>query len=240
VTPEPNAEPDQPGLVHVASHQVCCDDPWEAAYLRFESAEEEIHKFRKRLEQLGAAGWPRDARIVELFCGRGNGLHALEQLGFTRVEGLDLSATLLAQYQGPARCYVGDCRHLPFDDESKDVVIIQGGLHHLPDLPGDLEQTLAEIRRVLVATGVVVIVEPWMTPFLAVVHAACRNRLARRLSPKVDALAIMIEHERATYEAWLGQPSTILAALNQHFEPVQSARSWGKLRYVGRKRAAGC
>src|SRR6266851_3118921 len=41
-------------------------DPWEAAYLRFESPEEEIQKFIKRLTRLGAPQWPRDAEIVEL------------------------------------------------------------------------------------------------------------------------------------------------------------------------------
>src|SRR5439155_8665936 len=47
-------------------------DPWEAAYLRFETPEEEIQKFIGRLNRLGAPQWPRDAEIVELFCGRGN------------------------------------------------------------------------------------------------------------------------------------------------------------------------
>src|SRR5713101_5325649 len=106
-------------------------DPWEAAYLRFEEPEQEIQKFLARLNRLGARQWPRDAEIVELFCGRGNGLVALERLGFTHIEGVDLSPLLVAQYRGPAKCIVGDCRQLPFADRSKDVLIVQGGLHHL-------------------------------------------------------------------------------------------------------------
>src|SRR5437762_12555511 len=51
-------------------------NPWEAAYLRFETPEEEIRKFIGRLNRLGARQWPSDAEIVELFCGRGNGLVA--------------------------------------------------------------------------------------------------------------------------------------------------------------------
>src|SRR5712692_72481 len=116
-------------------------DPWEAAYLRFETPEQEIHKFVSRLRKLGADQWPRDAEIVELFCGRGNGLSALESLGFTRLEGVDLSPRLIAQYRGPAKCVVGDCRQLPFADRSKDVLIVQGGLHHLSTLLDDLDQT---------------------------------------------------------------------------------------------------
>src|SRR5262249_59134828 len=130
-------------------HAALTPDPWEAAYLRFETPEEEIRKFVSRLQKLGAAAWPRDAGFVELFCGRGNGLIALQQLGFARVEGVDLSERLINEYRGPARCSVGDCRQLPFAEQSKDVLIVQGGLHHLTNLPGDLEKTFREMRRVL-------------------------------------------------------------------------------------------
>src|ERR1700681_3167479 len=84
-------------------------DRWEAAYLRFETPEQEIQKFIKRLRKLGAREWQRDSEIVELFCGRGNGLHALERLGFSRLEGVDLSPRLLAKYRGNAKCYEADC-----------------------------------------------------------------------------------------------------------------------------------
>src|SRR4029077_17863706 len=97
-----------------SKHAVPQDDPWEAAYLAFETPEQEIHKFVRRLIKLGAPHWPRDAQIVELFCGRGNGLHALRRLGFTNIEGVDLSPSLLAQYSGDAKCHVSDCRQLPF------------------------------------------------------------------------------------------------------------------------------
>src|ERR1700682_5822683 len=80
-------------------------DPWEAAYLRFETPEEEIRKFTERLRRLGASEWARDANVVELFCGRGNGLHALARLGFRNIEGVDLSPRLLAEYTGEARCF---------------------------------------------------------------------------------------------------------------------------------------
>src|SRR5258708_16052954 len=121
-------------------------DAWEAAYLRFETPEQEIHKFVSRLRKLGAAQWPRGAEIVELFCGRGNGLNALERLGFTHVQGVDLSPRLIAQYRGSAKCFVADCRQLPFADRRKDALILQGGLHHLLALPQDLQKTFSEIH----------------------------------------------------------------------------------------------
>src|SRR5882762_5655493 len=154
-------------------------DPWEAAYLRFETPEQEIRKFIGRLARLGASQWPRDAEIVELFCGRGNGLIALQRLGFTDLEGVDLSPRLLAQFKGSAKCTVADCRQLPFADRSKDILIVQGGLHHLPTLPGDLDQTFEQMHRVLRKDGRVVLVEPWLTSFLRIAHLACDNSVAR-------------------------------------------------------------
>jgi len=197
--------------------QLCCSSPWEEAYARFETPDQEIAKFMRRLRKLGLARCDKSLQVVELFCGRGNGLRALERLGFSKIEGVDLSASLIAQYSGPATCYVCDCRHLPFDDASRDIIVVQGGLHHLPELPADLELTLAEIRRVLRPGGFAVIVEPWLTPFLRFVHTLCRTRLARNAWSKLDDLAIMIEHERDTYERWLANPETIMRVFASSF-----------------------
>jgi SAM-dependent methyltransferase len=211
-------------------------DPWEAAYLRFETPEEEIRKFTERLRRLGVCQWPRETNVVELFCGRGNGLHALSRLGFLNIEGVDLSPRLLAEYKGAARCHAGDCRQLPFADKSKDAAIVQGGLHHLPVLPDDLERVFAELRRVLRPEGRVVFVEPWLTPFLRLVHVVAQNALARRLSVKLDALATMIENERQTYENWLGSPQEISQLARRYFQPEHESFAWGKWNFVGRPR----
>jgi SAM-dependent methyltransferase len=212
-------------------------DPWEAAYARFETPEQEIHKFISRLTEAGAQAWPKGSAVAELFCGRGNGLHALQRLGFSRVTGVDLSARLVAQYTGAAQCIVGDCRSLPFTSHCKDIVIVQGGLHHLPTLPRDLELTFSEIRRVLSKDGRVLFVEPWSTPFLKFVHAVCENPLSRKFSPKLDALATMIHHERRTYEQWLTQPQLILSVGAKHFAPVRQSFRWGKWHFLGTPRA---
>jgi len=209
-------------------------DPWEAAYLRFETPEQEIRKFVRRLRKLGVDRLPREARVVELFCGRGSGLHALERLGFTHLEGVDLSPRLIALYNGIAHCYVCDCRRLPFPDQTRDVLVVQGGLHHLPTLPEDLAQTFAEMQRVLRSDGRVVIVEPWMTPFLRLVHSISAMRLVRRCSAKLDALATMIDYERATYEQWLSKPELILKLARAHFLPLQEEFAWGKWMFVGK------
>lgn len=221
----------KPGL-----HSPCPLSAWEAAYLSFETPEEEIRKFIKRLRRLGAERLPRQAEVLELFCGRGNGLRALERLGFKRLQGVDLSISLLSHYHGPARILAGDCRHLPYPDRCKDAVVAQGGLHHLLSLPHDLEQTFGEVRRVLRTGGRVMFVEPWLTPFLTWVHWAAGKKVVRRYSPKMDAFQVMFEHERRTYEQWLRQPQLILKSARAHFSPSYESFAWGKWNFAGTPR----
>lgn len=207
---------------------------WEAAYIRFETPEQEVRKFIARLRHLGAATWPKDAAVVELFCGRGGGLVALDRLGFSRVHGIDLSPRLLVLHQRRGRCAVGDCRHLPVHSLSHDLAIVHGGLHHLATLPDDLELTVGEVRRILKPGGLFIVVEPWETPFLEFVHRVGSRTVTRRLSQRMDALMTMIEHERHTYEQWLSQPQSIIAILTSAFEPIRMDQRWGKLLFVGR------
>ena len=209
---------------------------WEAAYCRFETPEEEIRKFTRRLRYLGSADWSHELKIVELFCGRGSGLCALERLGFSSLEGVDLSTRLAESYKGRATIHLGDCRQLPFEDHSRDILIVQGGLHHLPTLPDDLDKTLSECRRVLKTNGRLIFVEPWQTPFLYFVHASCRTSLLRRLNSKIDALATMIQYERSTYESWLNHPELVLSSLQTHFDPYRVRIMWGKIYFAGRPR----
>ena len=107
--PGPNARITE----HVPRGQICCDPAWESAYERFETAEQEIQKFIGRLERFGFESFPRDVQIAEIFCGRGNGLIALERMGFQSVVGLDLSDSLLEQYTGPFPLHLANCTDIP-------------------------------------------------------------------------------------------------------------------------------
>lgn len=218
---------------HVATGQMCCDPEWEAAYERFETPEQEIAKFTGRLKRFGFDSLARDARINEIFCGRGGGLVALERLGFTNVEGTDLSDTLLAQYRGGATLHLADCLKMPFDDDTYDIVIVQGGLHHLPKIPGDLDRCLGEVKRILKPNGTFYVVEPWRTPFLTFVHFVTDQPIVRKIYAKGDALAAMAERERVTYEQWLGMPDEVIAVFAKHFIAQKQQTAWGKLAFVG-------
>jgi SAM-dependent methyltransferase len=221
------------------SSVLCCDPIWEDAYRRFETPDEEVRKFRRRLDAIGAPRWPRESRILEFCCGRGNGLRALTSLGFTELSGVDLSEDLLQTYDGPARLYLGDCRDLRLPSQSLDIVIVQGGLHHLPDLAVDLERTLAEVRRVLKPSGRFFVVEPWDTPFLRFVHVCSELPAFRRRWEKLDAFATMFERERKTYESWLGHSNVILSLLHRYFRVESERMAWGKLIFLGRPMPSG-
>jgi hypothetical protein len=91
-------------------------------------------------------------------------------------------------------------------------------------------------NRVLKNDGLLVVVEPWLTPFLSFVHAVSRNSIARRLSRKVDAFATMAHYEQQTYEQWLGQPKVILNLLQKYFHADLCSFEWGKLIFVGRRK----
>jgi SAM-dependent methyltransferase len=227
-----------PSVVCWETGTVCEDEAWEAAYARFETPEEEIRKFVKRYRRLGLNALARSSQIVELFCGRGNGLKALERMGFESLEGVDLSPGLTEQYFGRAQLYVGDCRKLRFDNSSKDLVIIQGGLHHLPSLPSDVERVFSEIDRILRPDGRVAIVEPWLTPFLRFVHAVSASHAMRRVWPKLDALASMNEREQVTYDAWLSQPQLISRLMAKYFVPERQFSRLGKIFFLGRPRGS--
>lgn len=217
---------------HVAAGQLCCDPEWEAAYKRFETPAQEIAKFIGRLKRFGFESIDRNARIVEVFCGRGNGLVALEQMGFENLEGVDLSDSLLEEYDGQALLHLADCLELPLEESSYDIAIVQGGLHHLPQLPEDLNRSLQGIRRVLKPGGKFYVIEPWRTPFLTFAHFVTELSLMRKLYAKGDALAIMTERERVTYEQWLGAPHEVRSSFEEHFEIESWSTTWGKLAAV--------
>jgi ubiquinone/menaquinone biosynthesis C-methylase UbiE len=206
---------------------------WEQAYERFETPEQEQRKFRRRLRRLGERHWGREQRVLEICSGRGNGLMAWQRLGFSRVFGVDLSRALVARSAVREHCVVGDACHLPVRSASQDVAIIQGGLHHLPSFD-EVRGALAEMRRVLTPNGRAIVIEPWTTPFLRVVHFVAERRLSRAVSKKLDAFAAMRDEERPTYEAWLARPEDILAAIGAEFETLSIRRRYGKLEFLGR------
>jgi ubiquinone/menaquinone biosynthesis C-methylase UbiE len=201
---------------------------WERAYQAFETPDEELAKFLGRLRELGADRWDRQSRVLEVCSGRGAGLRAWSAIGFRDVIGVDYSHALVAGHRGPGRCVLGDVRAIPLDSGSRDIVAVQGGLHHLFSFV-DVDRALGEMCRILTPGGRIIIIEPWLTPFLSVVHAVSERPLARRFWQKLEAFNTMREEERETYERWLNAPDEILAIIRRHVVPQLLRRRWGKL-----------
>jgi ubiquinone/menaquinone biosynthesis C-methylase UbiE len=210
---------------------------WEDAYIRFETPAEEIAKFQKRLNRFNQQAWARDTQIVELFCGSGRGLVALESLGFKNLTGIDISPRLLQQYEGCGKTITADCRSIPLPDNKFDIAIVQGGLHHLQTLKKDLPTSLKEVNRILKPGGRFYVVEPWLTPFLKFVHFVTLDfRLFNRISGKFSAFHDMVRLEEDTYIPWLSSPNWIKAEFLQVFDAESVKIGWGKLSATYRTR----
>lgn len=103
----------------------------------------------------------RDARILEVGCGRGGGaarLHATH--GARSVTGLDVSESAIeassCRFRDPGlRFLAGDAAALPFEDASFEVVFSVESSHCYPDV----EVFLSEAHRVLIADGVLLLAD---------------------------------------------------------------------------------
>jgi SAM-dependent methyltransferase len=214
---------------------VCCNERWESAYRKFETSDEEKEKFRKRFIRLGIDKLPRDSVIVDLFCGRGNGLAVLKEWGFTDLTGVDLSPDLLRLCPNGIRRVVADCTELRFASGTVDVFIVQGGLHHLPCLEETLPKCLSGIHDALKSSGRFVVVEPCNTLFLRLIHFGTRLSWVRNWFPKADAFATMVEEEMTTYVAWLAQPRWIIQSFRNSFGKLRVMKRWGKFFIIAQK-----
>ena len=115
------------------------------------------HTFDRRYERNEYAGVERtlqefignqhDLRILEVGCGTGHWLEALQAPG-RHLSGLDYSTGMLTKAQRRAQGAAlirGDANRLPLADHSFDRLFCINAIHHFPDKPA----FLAEARRIL-------------------------------------------------------------------------------------------
>jgi SAM-dependent methyltransferase len=109
------------------------------------------------------------ARVLDCACGDGVGLAALRELGFRGPVGVELSREKAARARSSGfRVEERDMHDLSvLDDESFDAVLSSHTLEHAFE-PG---RVLAELRRVLVTGGALLVVLPYPDP-------GARNELA--------------------------------------------------------------
>jgi ubiquinone/menaquinone biosynthesis C-methylase UbiE len=112
--------------------------------------------------------------VLDYGCGDGDSSRQLLADGASHVHGVDLSETAITQARERglrnASFQVGDAHHLPWPDQTFDVVVGRAILHHL-----DLPSATRELVRVLRPGGELFFVEPlyhnplaavfrWLTP----------------------------------------------------------------------------
>jgi ubiquinone/menaquinone biosynthesis C-methylase UbiE len=122
------------------------------------SARQSIYRYQQPRLQL----WPLvldlaelhgDERVIDVGCGNGLYLGALEQRAHRGMYcGLDFSPGMLpaaAAFAPAASLMVGDAQRLPFPDNSVDVALSLHMLYHVPDRAA----AIAELRRVVPPDG---------------------------------------------------------------------------------------
>src|SRR5438094_4832154 len=108
--------------------------------------------------ELVEAAIPASSRILDAGCGSGVTAARLMERGYA-VWGIDLAEPMIRQARelcGSDQFGVGDIEHLPFADNSFDVVVSLGVIEYLESD----EQALREIRRVLRPGGRAVVAIP--------------------------------------------------------------------------------
>lgn len=98
--------------------------------------------------------------ILDLGCGNGNVLSMLVGMTDAHLSGLDFSEEMIHQAKKKlgesAKLQVGDAAHLPYDENSFDVIICNASFHHYTKPI----QCLKEIHRVLKKEGVLILGDP--------------------------------------------------------------------------------
>lgn len=138
-----------------------------------------------RIATVRALGIQAGDRVLDIAAGTGTSSAAIARAG-ARVTALDFSPGMVAvgRQRNPEIEFVeGDAQQLPFDDASFEAVTVSFGLRNVKDP----HRALAEMRRVLVPGGRVVICE-FTTPPNALVRGAYSLYL-NKVMPGVAKLA---------------------------------------------------
>ncbi|MFO7322935.1 MAG: class I SAM-dependent methyltransferase [Chloroflexota bacterium] len=100
---------------------------------------------------LERVNWRGDEHVLDAGCGEGNYVEALAQLcPDVKYTGIDLSHVMLDRHPDSRHTTVGDVEHLPFPDNTFDVVMA----NHMLFLVSDRNRALREFHRVLKPEGV--------------------------------------------------------------------------------------
>jgi ubiquinone/menaquinone biosynthesis C-methylase UbiE/uncharacterized protein YbaR (Trm112 family) len=110
---------------------------------------------------------PKDAVVLDIGCAQGRSALPFVENIYT-VIGFDIAKKMIEvgnsrfkEFANPPVLFVGDATTIPIADNSADVVVLYGVLHHLPNP----KQIAKEIARVLKPNGLFLSLENNRTPF---------------------------------------------------------------------------
>jgi ubiquinone/menaquinone biosynthesis C-methylase UbiE len=120
------------------------------------------------------------ATILDVGCGIGTFLSMVSNKFDVEVSGIDISPGMIEKSREllgeRADLKVGDSEHLPWNDESFDIVTCIASFHHYPNP----EPVLREMKRVLKHGGSLMIADPWApNPWRFLANLIARTRLNR-------------------------------------------------------------
>jgi ubiquinone/menaquinone biosynthesis C-methylase UbiE len=146
---------------------------WQSAHYREPYYSRRTAKLPAKLRRLGILDLPREVRILDTCCGRGEALAALLGFGFRNLEGID--ATPHQVSPASFTLHHGDATRMPFPDQSFDLVLNLHALHHLGDADG-VSRFLSECHRVLKPGGTLAIVDFPGSPQIRLLFWLLRRR----------------------------------------------------------------
>src|SRR5262245_34853419 len=127
-------------------------DAWNQAYRDPQLIARRFKKHRQRLAEMGVFSWPRDLKILALWCGSGEALKILQAEGFTNLSGSDVTVDEELKHETWVKLEAADSRKLPYAEATFDAVVCMHSLHHLGGLEG-IRAALNEAARILKPGG---------------------------------------------------------------------------------------
>lgn len=118
--------------------------------------------------------------ILDVGCGIGTFLSMVSNKFDVKLSGIDISPGMIKKSREllgeGADLRVGDSEHLPWDDETFDIVTCIASFHHYPNP----ESVLMEMKRVLKHGGSLMITDPWASnPWIFLANLIARTGLNR-------------------------------------------------------------
>jgi len=126
---------------------------------RFYAIAQDVRDYEDSILRSRAQG----GMVLDYCCGPGETSLKLAKMGYASVSGIDISSEEVdsarehlcnAGYGNAANFEVMDAENMEFEDDTFDVIVCNGVLHHL-----DVDAALSELSRVLKPGGVVVAME---------------------------------------------------------------------------------